>query len=71
MVPIAAGLVSKIVYGKRLRFSHLLSAVARAVQDAEISAPRADGTTILVSHDAGKLMQMREVVHGPSRKKFG
>ena len=46
-------LVAHVSPQKRLQFRCLLSAVARAMQDTEISAPRADRVTILVSHDAG------------------
>lgn len=57
-------------YGKQCQFNHLLSAMAGTVQDAEINAPRTHGFTILVSHHAGQLMEMREIVDCPGRQKF-
>jgi hypothetical protein len=39
--------------------SLLGSAVAGALEDAEIGAPRADGVAVLVGHDAGDLVEMR------------
>jgi hypothetical protein len=47
------------------RRSRLLSAVAGALQHAEVDAPGADCLAILVGHDAGELMEMGEVVDGP------
>lgn len=41
------------------------SAMASALEDAEIGAPRADGIAVLVGHDPRDLMEMRQVVNGP------
>ena len=49
----------------RLFRCRLWGAVAVAVEDAEVGAPWTDGVVILVSHDAGELMEMGEVVGGP------
>ena len=43
----------------------LLSAVAGALQHAEVDAPGADGLAILVGHDARDLMEVGEIVDGP------
>jgi hypothetical protein len=40
-------------------------AVAGALQDAEVGAPWTYGFAVLVGHDPGDLMQMRQIVGGP------
>lgn len=45
-------------------------AVAGALEDAQVGAPRTDRIAILVGHDAGELMEMGEVVNGPGREKL-
>jgi hypothetical protein len=42
-------------------------AVTFAVQHAQVGAPRAHGRPILVRHDSGDLVQVREVVSCPCR----
>jgi hypothetical protein len=54
-----------ITAGGMGRRSRLLSAVAGALQHAEVDAPGADCLAILVGHDAGELMEVAEVVDGP------
>lgn len=49
----------------------LRGAVAGAVEDAEVVAPRADRVAKLVGHDARELMEMREVVDGPGSEELG
>lgn len=44
--------------------------MAGALEDAEVDAPRAHGIAVLVGHDPGELMQMREVVADPSGEKL-
>lgn len=41
------------------------------VEDAEVSGPRADGFAVLMGHDAGDLVEMRQIVSGPSGEKLG
>jgi len=48
----------------------LRGAVTGAVEDAEVGTPRTDGVAVLVSHDAGDLVQMRHVMSDPSRQKL-
>jgi hypothetical protein len=43
--------------------------VTVAVEYAEIGAPRADRSAVLVSHDARDLVDVSEVVHGPGGEK--
>ena len=43
----------------------LWGAVTVALQHAEVDAPGAYGVAVLVGHDTGYLVQMREVVGGP------
>jgi hypothetical protein len=45
-------------------------AVPFAVQHAKIGAPRTHGRPILVRHDSGDLVQMREVVSCPRRQQL-
>ena len=44
--------------------------VALALEDAKIDAPGADGFTVLVSHNAGELVKVSEVVGGPGREQL-
>ena len=44
-----------------------LGAVTFAVQHAQIGAPRTHGRPILVGHNSGDLVQVREVVSCPRR----
>jgi hypothetical protein len=46
------------------------SAVACALQHAEIDAPGTDCIAILMGYHAGELMQMSEVVNGPCCEKL-
>ena len=54
----------------RLEFPRLPGAAAGALQDAEVCAVGADDLAILVGHDARNLVQMSQVVGGPSREQF-
>ena len=45
--------------------------MAGALEDAEVDGPGADGFAVLMSHDTGKLMEMSEVVSGPSGEELG
>ena len=40
-----------------------------AVEDAHVLSEGSDGTTVLVRHYAGQLMQVVEVVRGPGGEK--
>ena len=46
------------------------SAVARAMEDAEVFAPGTHGVAVLVGHQPGELMKMRQVVDDPSGQKL-
>ena len=46
-------------------------AVAGALEDAKIGGPGADSFAVLVGHDAGELVEMREVVSGPGGEELG
>jgi hypothetical protein len=46
-------------------------AVGVALEDAEVDGPGADGLAVLVGHDAGELMQVSEVMGGPSGQEGG
>lgn len=48
----------------------LRSAMTVTLQHPEIGAPRANGVAILVGHNAGQLMHVSKIVHGPRCKKF-
>ena len=39
--------------------------MAGALEDAQVSAPGADGGTVLVGEDAGDLVKVGQVMHGP------
>jgi len=39
--------------------------MAVALEDSEVSLPGPDCFSVLISHDAGELMEMVEVVGGP------
>lgn len=45
--------------------------MASALEDAEVSAPWADGFAVLVRHDSGELVEMGQVMSGPCGEKLG
>jgi hypothetical protein len=45
--------------------------VAGALEDTEVDGPGADGFAVLVGHDAGELVEMSEVMGGPSGEELG
>lgn len=45
--------------------------MARAVEDAKVGAPWADGFAVLVRHDSGELVEMGEIMSSPGGQKLG
>ena len=60
--PLAERLHAESQYG-----SWHSGAVTFAVQHAQVGAPRTHGRPILVRHDSGDLVQVRQVVNCPCR----
>jgi hypothetical protein len=67
----AGGLVTKIGNQNwRPEGQSAGGAVPSALQDAEIDTPGADGLAVLVGHEAGQLVEMCKVVHGPGSEEL-